>query len=79
MRIMTERLAEQLIKMLADNRVHPDQWRFWIPQHITEENLHIVANAKMLADGINESIAENSIGIPEPLYLKFNSGQEVDR
>lgn len=71
MRILTEKVAQQLVKLLADNRIHPDQWRLWIPQNITEENIHIIANAKMLADGINESIEENQIGLPPHLMLNY--------
>ena len=71
MRIMTEKVAQQLVKLLADNRIHPDQWRLWIPQNITEENIHIIANAHQLSVGILESIEENDIGLPAHLVLEY--------
>lgn len=76
---MSEKVAQQLIKILADNRIHPDQWRYWIPQHITEENLHIIANAKNLADGINEQIEELQIGLPAHLMVDYVTRHEADR
>lgn len=79
MRIPTQKVADQLIKILSDNRIHPDQWRYWIPQHITEENLRIIANAKQLADGINESIEENQIGLPAHLMVDYVTRHEADR
>lgn len=71
MRIMSEKVAQQLIKILADNRIHPDQWRLWIPQNITEENVNIIANAHQLSVGILESIEENRIGLPAHLMLDY--------
>jgi hypothetical protein len=75
MNILSEQVAKQLVKLLADNRIYPHQWRHLIPQYITDENQYILANAKHLADGINESIEENAIGLPAHLMLDYFQGE----
>ncbi len=79
MRIPTERISEQLVKLLSDSRIHPDQWRYWIPQHITEENMHIISNAKNFADGINEQLDELEIRLPAHLVVDYLTRHEADR
>ena len=58
-----EKIADKLIALFSDSRIGIVDWQHYIPFYITQQNSHIIANAKNLADGINERIADNEIGL----------------
>jgi hypothetical protein len=72
----TESTADKIVALLADGRISQAQWRLWIPRRITEHNKMIIANAKNLADGINEVIANEEIGISKELLFDYQTGNE---
>ena len=72
----TESVADKIVALLADGRISQAQWRLWIPRRITEHNQMIVANAKNFADGINEVIENEEIGISKELLFDYQTGRE---
>ena len=68
-----EKIADKIIEMMADGRTKKSDWRFWIPRRIVaDEPIEIVvANAKHFADGINEVLADNEIGIAPELSVDY--------
>ena len=70
-----ESAAEKIEGLLADSRISAVDWRHWIPSRITDNNIAIIANAKNLADGINDEIARSGIVIPKELLCDFESDQ----
>lgn len=60
-----ERIADKIVDLLADGKVKKADWRLWIPRRILDDTTMetVVANAKHLADGINEVIDREEIGI----------------
>ena len=69
-----ERVADKIIALLADGRISQSEWRHWIPDYITSNNKMIVANAKNLADGINEEMERKQIGISKELNFDYQTG-----
>ena len=59
-----EKIADKIVALLADGRISQTDWRLSIPFYVTSHNKMIIANAKNLADGINEEIENKEIGIP---------------
>lgn len=76
MRISPSKVADKLIALFADNRITQNQWKFNIPDEITDETIAIIASAKNLADGINYSIERHGIEIPEDLIV---AGREYNQ
>jgi len=72
----TESVADKIVALLADGRISQSQWRLWIPRRITEHNKMIIANAKNFADGINEVIADEQIGISKELLFDYQTGHD---
>ena len=72
----TENVVDKIVALLADGRISQAQWRLWIPRRITEHNKMIIANAKNFADGINEVIADEQIGISKELLFDYQTGHE---
>jgi hypothetical protein len=72
----TESVADKIVALLADGRISQAQWRLWIPRRITEHNQMIIANAKNFADGINEVIENEEIGISKELLFDYQTGKE---
>lgn len=70
-KIKSESIAEKIVELLADGRISHDQWRLWIPRHLTQQEHIVVANAKHLADGINEMMDREEIGIPPHMSLDY--------
>ena len=68
-----ESAAEKIEGLLADARISAVDWRHWIPSRITESDIAIIANAKNLADGINDEIARSGIVIPKELLCDLDS------
>jgi hypothetical protein len=58
-----EKIADKLINLFSDSKIGIVDWQHYIPFYITQQNVHIIANAKNLADGINEALAEKEIGL----------------
>jgi t-SNARE complex subunit (syntaxin) len=71
----TENVTDKIVALLADGRISQAQWRLWIPRRITEHNQMIIANAKNFADGINEVIENEQIGISKELIFDYQTGQ----
>ena len=69
-----ESVADKIVALLADGRISQADWRLWIPREITEHNKMIIANAKNFADGINEVIADEQIGISKELLFDYQTG-----
>ena len=69
-----EKIADKIVALLADGRISQTDWRHFIPLYVTEHNKMIIANAKNLADGINEEIENKEIGIPKELILDYQTG-----
>ena len=72
----TENVADKIVALLADGRISLAQWRLWIPRRITENNKMVIANAKNFADGINEIIADEQIGISKELIFDYQTGHD---
>lgn len=65
MYISPEKIASKIIALFADNRITQNQWKFDIPDEITEQNMAVIATAKNFADGIAYSIDRVGLDIPE--------------
>jgi len=72
----TESVADKIVALLADGRISQADWRLWIPRRITDHNKMIIANAKNFADGINEVIADEQIGISKELIFDYQTGHQ---
>lgn len=59
------KIGERLSDILADNRVLPSDWKYFIPFYIAQQPISVVINAKNLADGINEAVELYGIVIPD--------------
>lgn len=59
--IKSKTVAEQIIKLLADNRISSSQWKYNIPDFITDQNLALLSHAKNLANGINEHLERKGL------------------
>lgn len=68
-----ERIADKIIVLLADSLIRKSDWRLWIPRYLLNDTSNdlVVANAKNLADGINEILEQEQIGIKQELYLDY--------
>lgn len=71
-----ESVADKIVALLADGRISQADWRFWIPREITYNNKMIIANAKNFADGINEIIEDQEIGISKELLFDYQTGKQ---
>lgn len=67
--ISSNKIAQKIIDLFANNNVTQNQWKFDIPDNITDENMAIIATAKNFADGINYSLDRRGIDIPEKLIV----------
>jgi hypothetical protein len=69
-----EGIADKIVALLSDTRISQAQWRLWIPRRIIENNATAIANAKNLADGINEVIENDQIAISKELNFDYQTG-----
>lgn len=76
MYISAEKIAKKIIELFANNQITQNQWKFDIPDHITDENMAILASAKNLADGLQYSLDRRGIDIPEDLMVASSEYQE---
>lgn len=74
--ISSDKVARKIIDLLSNMNISSTQWKYGIPDRITEEHVGIIANAKNLADGINYSIERIGIEIPEDLMI-YSSDQKA--
>lgn len=74
--ISSVKIAEQLIKLLSNMNVSSSQWKFAIPDRLTEEHLGILANAKNLADGINYQLDRKGIDIDPELMVSSSEHKQ---
>jgi len=71
-----ESISNKIVELLADSRISQADWRIWIPRRLTEHNQMIIANAKNLADGINEVIENEEIEISKELLFDYQTGRQ---
>jgi len=71
-----ESISNKIVALLADGRISQADWRIWIPKRLTEHNKMIVANAKNLADGINEALENDEIEISKELLFDYQTGKQ---
>lgn len=67
--ISSNKISKKLIELFANNNITQNQWKFDIPDDITDENMAILATAKNFADGLNYSLDRRGIDIPEKLMV----------
>jgi hypothetical protein len=70
-RLTNEKIAGKIVALLADSRISSTDWKNHIPTYITEHNKFVVAKAKALADGINEQLEEQELGLPIELVVDY--------
>lgn len=63
--INAQKIADQIVKILSDNRVTPSEWKYAIPLFLVQNPVTIVLNAKNLADGIDEAIEKYHPDLPQ--------------
>lgn len=73
--INTATYAHKFIDLFAENRVTPEGWKFFIPLHIVQQPLAVVANAKNFADGIQYSMELYGVDMPAELLAYEGMGQ----
>jgi|688.fasta_scaffold768420_2 hypothetical protein len=54
--IDNDKIAQKIIKIFSDSRVLQNDWKFWIPRYIAQEQFPIIRVAKNFADGINYNL-----------------------
>lgn len=67
--IASNKISKKIIELFSNNNITQNQWKFDIPDDITDENMAILATAKNFADGINYSLDRRGIDIPEKLMV----------
>lgn len=75
--VSSNKISKKIIDLFANNHITQNQWKFAIPDDITDENMAILATAKNFADGINYSLDRRGIDIPERLMV--SSGEYKER
>ena len=78
MYISAEKIAKKIIELFANNQITQNQWKFDIPDHITDENMAILASAKNLADGINYQIDRHGLDIPDKFIVAYPEDKLVN-
>jgi len=63
--INAQKIADQIVKILSDNRVTPSEWKYAVPLFLVQNPITVVLNAKNLADGINEHIEKYHPDLPQ--------------
>lgn len=76
--INAQKIADQIVKILSDNRVTPSEWKYAIPLFLVQNPLPVVLAAKNLADGINEAVEKYHPDLPQDqLAYDPNDGRYV--
>lgn len=63
--IDARKIADNIVKILSDNKVTPSEWKYAIPTYLANQPITVVLNAKNLADGINEAIDKYHPNLPQ--------------
>ena len=72
-----KKIAEKLVDLLSDSRIHMSDWKFDIPNHLVQQDLPALANAKNLADGINYALDRHGIDLPEDIVIAYPEDKQV--
>jgi hypothetical protein len=75
--LSANRIADKIVDLLSNNRISMNFWKYHIPEYITDQHIAIVAQAKNLADGINQSIARKGIDIEADMIVSSREYQQV--
>jgi hypothetical protein len=70
-RLKNEKVAKKIIDLLADSRILPSEWKYFISSHIVLGNKQVIYNAKNLADGINYNLDRYGIDIPADVMIAY--------
>lgn len=76
MYISSNKIASKIIDLFANNHITQNQWKFSIPDEITDENMAIIASAKNFADGIHYSLYRRGIDVPEKYIVASSEYNE---
>jgi len=68
--------AYKIIDILADNRILPAQWKFYVPIFIVQQPRPVVSNARNLAEGILEGIDKYGVEIPPWKFASHEGSQD---
>jgi hypothetical protein len=67
--IASNKIANKIIDLLANMHISSNQWRFSIPEHILDQHMGIIANAKNFAEGFEYQMNLRGIEVPERLMV----------
>ena len=72
-----EKVAQKIIELMSDNRIHLSEWKYDIPMYIVQQDLPVVANAKNLADGIEYALDRYAIDLPEDIVIAYSGEKQT--
>ena len=72
-----EKVAQKIIELMSDNRIHLSDWKYDIPMYIAQQDLPILANAKNLADGIDYAMERYGIDLPEDIVVAYSGDKQT--
>ena len=72
-----EKVAQKIIELMSDNRIHLSEWKYDIPMYIVQQDLPVVANAKNLADGIEYALDRYAIDLPEDIVIAYSEDKQT--
>jgi hypothetical protein len=74
-----EKTADKLVKLFADGRILPYQWKFQIPEYLVMDSFNVLRNVKNFADGVNfYSELHNRVIPSEKLVGDFPTVKDVN-
>jgi len=76
-KIKTEKVAQKLADIFADNRFTLSDWKYMIPFYLLKEQMQIVTIAKNFADGINYQIDRHGLDIPAEFIVAYPEDKMV--
>jgi hypothetical protein len=75
--VKLEKVAQKIIELMSDNRIHLSDWKYDIPMYIAQQDLPILANAKNLADGIDYAMERYGIDLPEDVVIAYSGDKQT--
>jgi hypothetical protein len=75
--VKLEKVAQKIIELMSDNRIHLSDWKYDIPMYIAQQDLPILANAKNLADGIDYAMERYGIDLPEDIVVAYSGDKQI--
>jgi hypothetical protein len=75
--VKLEKVAQKIIELMSDNRIHLSDWKYDIPMYIAQQDLPILANAKNLADGIDYAMERYGIDLPEDIVVAYSGDKQT--